>query len=275
VHASEGRLPATYDFQSQHALDGILEVIRVRTGTRGPAFVVSTACSSSGKVFGSAQRLLASGVADAALVGGVDTLCQTTLRGFASLDALSSRPCRPFSSARDGTSLGEGAAFILLEREGDGPARLVGVGESSDAHHMSHPHPEGLGAVLAMSAALRAGAVEPSEIDYVNAHGTGTKVNDAVEARAIAEVLGSETPVTSTKGFTGHLLGAAGATEAVFSLFTLESGVAPASLGATPLDPAVSVRVLTTATRGRFRRVLSNSFGFGGSNVAIVFEATP
>jgi 3-oxoacyl-(acyl-carrier-protein) synthase len=126
-----------------------------------------------------------------------------------------------------------------------------------------------------MSAALRAGAVEPSEIDYVNAHGTGTKVNDAVEARAIAEVLGSETPVTSTKGFTGHLLGAAGATEAVFSLFTLESGVAPASLGATPLDPAVSVRVLTTATRGRFRRVLSNSFGFGGSNVAIVFEATP
>jgi len=273
AHLREGRLPARYDFDRQHAFHGLAQVVRHRTGAGGPGWVLSTACSSSGKVLGSARRLLRAGWADAVLVGGADTLCQTTLRGFASLEALSRRPCRPFSAERDGTTIGEGAAFLLLERSGEGPARLLGVGESSDAHHMSHPHPEGLGARLAMAEALRQAGVEPSEVDHVNAHGTATPANDVVEARAVADLLGGSVPVVSTKGYTGHLLGAAGATEAVFALLAIERGFIPASLGADPLDPGVPVRVVRRREEGRYRRVLSNSFGFGGSNVSLLLGA--
>jgi len=269
----DGHLPPRYDFDRQHAFHGLVQVVRRRTGAGGPGWVLSTACSSSGKVLGSARRLLRAGWADAVLVGGIDTLCQTTLRGFASLEALSRRPCRPFSGERDGTTIGEGAAFLLLERSGEGPARLLGVGESSDAHHMSHPHPEGLGARLAMAEALRQADVEPSAVDHVNAHGTGTPANDVVEARAVADLLGSSVPVVSTKGYTGHLLGAAGATEAVFALLAIERGFIPASLGAEPLDPGVPVRVVRQREEGRYRRVLSNSFGFGGSNVSLLLGA--
>ena len=148
--------------------------LRSWTGASGPAYVVSTACSSSGKVLASARRLIASGLADAVLAGGVDTLCQTTLRGFESLQALSRGPCRPFSADRDGLSIGEGGAFLLVEREGVGRVLLRGVGESSDAFHMSHPHPEGLGARLAMEAALRQAGIDGDAVDHVNAHGTGT-----------------------------------------------------------------------------------------------------
>lgn len=270
AHAAGGALPPGWSLERVHAFHALLEAVRLRTGARGPAYAVSTACSSSGKVLGSARRLLAAGAADAVLAGGVDTLCQTTLRGFRSLEALSSRACRPFSAERDGISLGEGGAFLLVEREGDGPARVLGVGETSDAHHMSHPHPEGRGARAAMAEALRQAGLPGAAVDHVNAHGTGTPANDVIEARAIADVVGTHAPVASTKGYTGHLLGAAGATEAVFAILAIEQGLVPASLGAEPLDPAVAVDVCLAPRRRTCRVVLSNSFAFGGSNVAVL-----
>jgi 3-oxoacyl-[acyl-carrier-protein] synthase-1 len=275
AHASGGGLSPSWSLERVHAFHALLEAVRRRTGARGPAYAVSTACSSSGKVLGSARRLLAAGVADAVLTGGVDTLCQTTLRGFRTLEALSSRACRPFSAERDGISLGEGGAFLLVEREGEGPARVLGVGETSDAHHMSHPHPEGRGARAAMAEALRQAGLPGSAVDHVNAHGTATPANDVVEARAIADVVGTRVPVASTKGYTGHLLGAAGATEAVFAVLAIEQGLVPASLGAEPLDPAIGVDVCLAPRRRACKVVLSNSFAFGGSNVAVLLGSAP
>jgi 3-oxoacyl-[acyl-carrier-protein] synthase-1 len=268
-----GRLPASFDFDHQHTFHALLEVLRTVTGADGPACIISTACSSSGKVFGTAQRLLGAGLADAVLVGGVDTLCQTTLRGFGSLQALSRKPCRPFSASRDGISIGEGAAFALVEQEGDGPVRLLGVGESDDAYHMSAPHPDGLGARLAMEEALAQAGLPGSAVDHVNAHGTGTPANDVIEARAIGRVLGEAVPVVSTKGYTGHLLGAAGATEAVIGALSILHGFVPASLGADPLDPQVTVSVCRDGLARRIGTVMSNSFGFGGSNVCLLLGA--
>jgi len=271
--AGSGRIPPEYDFDRQHSLHGVLEVLRAVTGAEGPSWIVSTACSSSGKVFATGRRLLRAGLADAVLVGGVDVLCQTTLRGFGCLQALSPSPCRPFSAQRDGTSIGEGGAFALLAREGDGPVRLLGVGESCDAHHMSHPHPEGLGARLAMEEALRVAGLPAAEVDHVNAHGTGTPANDLPEARAISAVLGDRVPVASTKGYTGHLLGAAGATEAVLAALSIVHGFVPRSLGADPVDPGVTVAVCRAAAVRPVRTVLSNSFAFGGSNVSLLLGA--
>lgn len=272
-HAELGRLPASFDLHRQHAFHGLLEVVRGLAGVHGPAWIVSTACSSSAKVLGAARRLLRSGMADAVLVGGADSLCLTTLRGFGSLQALSPRPCRPFSAQRDGTSIGEGAAFVLLERRADGPARLLGVGESSDAHHMSHPHPEGVGAVAAMAEALSQAGLDGAAVDHVNAHGTATPANDAIEARAIKQVIGTGAAVASTKGYTGHLLGAAGITEAVFAILAIERSFVPESLGAAPLDQAVEVDVVRAGRRMPVRCVLSNSFAFGGNNASVVFGA--
>ncbi len=270
-----GRLPGGFDLDRQHAFHGVLDVLRARTGATGPAYVVSTACSSSGKVLASARRLIAAGLADAVLTGGVDTLCHTTLRGFESLQALSRRACRPFSAERDGLSIGEGGAFLLVEREGEGRVLLRGVGESSDAFHMSHPHPEGLGARLAMEAALRQAGIEADSVDHVNAHGTGTVANDVVEASAIAAVLGRGALVTSTKCYTGHLLGAAGATEAVLAALAIERGFVPATLGAEPLDPRIEIDVCVKGARRPVRTAMSNSFAFGGSNVSVLFGACP
>jgi 3-oxoacyl-[acyl-carrier-protein] synthase I len=268
-----GSLPPGYDFDRQHALHCLLEVLRAVTGADGPAHVVSTACSSSGKVLGTARRLLQADLCDAVLAGGVDTLCQTTLRGFASLQALSRAPCRPFCSTRDGISIGEGAAFLLVEREGEAAVRLLGVGESGDAHHMSHPHPEGLGARLAMEEALAQAGLPAGAVDHVNAHGTGTAANDVTEARAISALVGDAVPVSSTKGYTGHLLGAAGATEAVISALCIQHGFVPRSLGAEPLDPAISAAICTAAAARPLRTVLSNSLAFGGSNVSVLLGA--
>jgi len=247
--------------------------VKRATGAGGPGYAVSTACSSSGKVLGSARRLLRAGLADAVLVGGADSLCRTTLCGFHSLEVLSKTPCRPFCAGRDGTTIGEGAAFLLLEREGDGPARLLGVGESCDAHHMSHPHPEGLGAEAAMAGALAQAGLAPHEVDHVNAHGTATQLNDAAESKAIFRLFGDRVPVASTKGYTGHLLGAAAATEAVFAVAAIEQGWIPASLGCDPQDPALAVSLCRERRERRCRAVLSNSFAFGGSNVAVLFGA--
>jgi 3-oxoacyl-[acyl-carrier-protein] synthase-1 len=270
---SEGRLPESFDFERQHAFHALIDLARARTGAAGPGYAISTACSSSGKVLGTARRLINAGVADAVLAGGVDSLCQTTLRGFRSLEVLSSKQCRPFSRERDGLNIGEGGALLLLEREGDAAAALLGVGESSDAHHMSHPHPEGLGALAAMREALAQAGVEPGEIDYINAHGTGTPINDAVEGKAIAEMFGSSVPVVSTKGYTGHMLGAGGATEAAFSVLAIEQGWIPAGVGANPLDPEIALNIPLTKIERRCRKVLSNSFAFGGSNVSVLLGA--
>lgn len=286
VHRDTGALPEGFALERQHALYATVEVVRALSGVRGPGYVVSTACSSSGKVFASARRLIAAGIVDAALVGGVDSLCQLTVRGFASLEVLSAEPCRPFSSERRGINIGEGAALLLLERsrpglEGTG-VELLGVGESADAHHMTAPHPEGLGARTAMARALAAGGVEAAEVDQINVHGTGTIKNDATESRAMRELFGrgedralpSELAVVATKGYTGHMLGAAGATEAVFVAASIERGELPASVGADPLDPELGVEIESAVSRRRAsRRVLSNSLAFGGSNVSVLLGA--
>lgn len=268
-----GTLPPGYDFRRQHTFGALVEVVRQTTGAAGPTWVVSTTCTSSAKPFGSALRLIASDVVDAAIVGGIDTLCAMTLGGFHALGALSSGACRPFSAERDGINVGEGGALLLLERTGDARVLVEAVGESSDAYHISAPHPEGLGASLAMQRALEQAGIDPGDVDHINAHGTGTRLNDTAESKAIASVFGSEVPVVSTKGYTGHTLGGAGAIEAVFAAMVLEEGWYPASKGADPLDPALEINVATEPGRGRFRRVLSNSFAFGGNNVAVLLRA--
>jgi 3-oxoacyl-[acyl-carrier-protein] synthase-1 len=266
-----GALPTGYDMARQHAFGGLLEAVRRAAGVTGPAYVVSTACSASAKALGSAQRLLAADVVDAVLVGGVDSLCQTTLHGFHSLEILSRERCRPLSRARSGINIGEGAAYLLLERRGESHAYLLGVGESSDAHHMAAPHPEGAGAVAAMREALAQAGAEPGDVDYINAHSPGTRLNDLSESRAITSLFGAQVAVISTKGYTGHLLGAGGATEAVFAVVAVEQGWLPASLGAEPVDTTLGIHVPIARQERPCRTALSNSFAFGGNNVSVLF----
>jgi len=270
---AKGVFPGAYDFQRQHTFGAILHVVAAMAGAKGPSWMISTACTSSAKPLASARRLMAAGVIDAAIVGGLDTLCAMTLHGFQSLQAMDRQPCRPFSSERSGISIGEGGALALVERDGDARVLIEGVGETSDAYHISAPHPEGRGALGAMRAALEQAGLEPEQIDHVNAHGTGTRLNDAAEAKAIAGVLGPDVPVVSTKGYTGHTLGAAGAIEFVFAACAIEEGWIPPSIHADPVDPDIGVRVVTARTEGSFRRVLSNSFAFGGNNVSVLVGA--
>jgi 3-oxoacyl-[acyl-carrier-protein] synthase-1 len=266
----EGQLPAFYNFQRHHPFHVVADALALLAGIKGPRYVISTACSSGGKALASAQRLLDQRVVDAVLTGSVDALCQTTLRGFHSLSIVSTEPCRPFCEHRDGISLGEGAALLLVERQGEGPGRLLAVGETSDAYHMSSPDPEGRGAGEAMGLALEQGGLMPDELDLIYAHGTGTKHNDAAEARAIAALCGEKVPVVSTKAYTGHLLAASGSTGAVFSLATIERQWVPASLGADPVAEDLGINVNLRAEERRVHSVLSNSFGFGGTNVSVL-----
>ena len=270
THRRTGALPVGYDLHRRHAFGATLELLAKRFGHRGAGVVVSTACSSSGKAFASAHRLLRAGVLDAVLVGGIETLCQTTLRGFHGLGILSERGCRPFAVDRDGTTLGEGGALFLLEREGTARARLLGVGESLDGYQMSAPHPEGLGARESMERALAHAGIEPSRVGFVLAHGTGTPQNDSMECRAINQVFGMAVPVASTKAMTGHALGAAGAIGAALAMITLEHGWLPPSLGADPLDQTLRVDIVRDGRISHPSIVLSNSFGFGGSNVSVL-----
>jgi 3-oxoacyl-[acyl-carrier-protein] synthase-1 len=269
-----GALPASFRYRTMLSTYSLGEFTARYLGLTGPAFVVSSACSSTAKVFANAARMMAAGVCDAAVVGGADTLCLTTLYGFRSLELTSRGPCRPFDAERDGISLGEGAGFALLEKPVRGAPSdalaLLGVGESSDAHHMSTPHPEGTGAKLAMQRALGAARLGPSDIDYVNLHGTATRTNDSAEDKAAAEVFGRSTPCSSTKGATGHLLGAAGITEAVISMLAVRHGILPGSPHTRRVDPELKSAYLLEPRFARVRRVLSNSFGFGGSNCSLV-----
>jgi 3-oxoacyl-[acyl-carrier-protein] synthase-1 len=266
-----GRLPAAFNYDTTHNLDATTEFVRGLLGLQGPAMTLSTACSSSAKVFCVAERFLRLGLIDAAVVGGVDSLCHTTLYGFSSLQLVSPEVCRPFDTARRGLTIGEAAGFALLER-GHGELRLAGYGESSDAHHMSTPHPEGDGARRAMLEALGRAGLEPSAIDYVNLHGTATPANDRAEGRAVHGVFGAGTPCSSTKGITGHALGAAGITEAAIALISLEKGLVPGSPTTREVDPETQCTIALQGTPRALRRVMSNSFGFGGSNCALVFE---
>ena len=269
-----GALPAHFRYRGAHNSFSLAAFAQQALQLSGPAVVISCACSSSAKVFASARRAIEAGLIDAALVGGVDSLCLTTLYGFHSLQLVSRTPCRPFDVARDGISIGEAAAFALLERPGaslDANAvLLLGVGESSDAYHMSAPHPQGLGARAAMLQALAAAALAPGDIEYINFHGTGTPSNDEAEARAVTGVLG-QVPGSSTKGATGHTLGAAGALEAVICALALQQGVMPAGVNTSEVDPALRVHYLRANRAARLSRVMSNSFGFGGSNCSLIF----
>jgi 3-oxoacyl-[acyl-carrier-protein] synthase I len=269
-----GALPPGYRYAQTHNPFSLADFVQQYLGLQGPALVVSSACSSSAKVFGNAVRMIGAGACDAAVVGGVDTLCLTTLYGFHSLELTSPEPCRPFDSERNGISIGEGAGFALLERvdtHTDGGAkRLLGVGDSCDAHHMSTPHPDGLGARLAMQQALARAGLAPADIDYVNLHGTGTRTNDAAEDRAVSALFDAATPCSSTKGATGHLLGAAGITEIIISLLAMERGQMPGSANTRQVDAALRCNYLLEPRTASVRRVLSNSFGFGGSNCSVV-----
>jgi 3-oxoacyl-[acyl-carrier-protein] synthase-1 len=269
-----GALPAGFHYRGAHNSFSVADFARHHFRLEGPAVVVSSACSSSAKVFGSARRMMDAGLIDAALVGGVDSLCLTTLYGFHSLQLVSARPCRPFDPGRDGISIGEAAAFALMERAPDSldpdAVLFLGIGESSDAYHMSSPHPEGKGAQAAMLQALHTAGLQPSDIDYINAHGTGTPSNDSAESRAVAAVLGSMIPCSSTKGATGHALGAAGALEAVICALALQHGLMPAGLNTGAVDPSLGVSYLLENRRQKVSRVMSNSFGFGGSNCSLI-----
>jgi 3-oxoacyl-[acyl-carrier-protein] synthase I len=272
--AGSGALPTDFHYGATHNTYSVAWFVQSYLGLRGPSLVVSTACSSSAKVFGTAARTIAVGLCDAAVVGGVDSLCLTTLYGFGSLGLLSAGYCRPFDSARDGISIGEGAGFILLEKPAANPAAdtvaLLGVGESSDAYHMSSPHPEGLGARLAMESALRNAGLAPGAIDYINLHGTGTRANDAMEDKAVVDLFGRQTRCSSTKGWTGHTLGACGAIEAIISALAIGNGFLPGSVNTRNLDPTMGLRYLLDNETVSVDRVMSNAFGFGGTNCSLV-----
>lgn len=268
-----GRLPAHFNYRTTHENYSVTDFVRRYLGLQGPAFTISTACSSSAKVFASASRLIESGLCDAAVVGGVDSLCMTTLYGFSSLEIVSTVPCRPADAKRSGISIGEAAGFALLEKaqgRGDAPC-LLGYGESSDAYHMSSPHPEGAGARLAMSRALQRSGLDPVQIDYINLHGTATHANDSAEDLAVSALFGGHTPCSSTKGWTGHTLGAAGITEAVIVCLCLQEGLLPASLNTSTVDPAFTMKVLLKNLSQPVKHALSNSFGFGGNNASLIF----
>ncbi len=272
---ASGRLPADFDYAATHNPYSLTDFVRRKLRLEGPAMTVSSACSSSAKVFASAKRMLDAGLIDAAVVGGVDTLCATTLYGFHSLGLLADSPCRPFSDDRKGISLGEAAAYLLLERMPGSPEAgavlFLGAGESSDAHHMSSPHPEGLGARMAMEQALSSAGLGHAEIDYINLHGTATPGNDSAEARAVAGVFGAATPCSSTKGATGHTLGAAGALEAVFCALAIQHGLMPAGPEGGQRDTMRNIQYLASNRQQRIVHAVSNSFGFGGSNCSLVF----
>jgi 3-oxoacyl-[acyl-carrier-protein] synthase-1 len=267
----DGRFPDDLRNPVLHSPHSLPDFVREVLGLTGIAMTVATACSSSAKVFAQAERYLRLGLADAAIVGGVDSLCGSVLYGFNSLELVSRDPCRPFDVRRSGISLGEAGGFALLEPEGTQGPWLLGWGESSDAHHMSTPHPEGKGAELAMLGALGMAGVDGAAVDYVNLHGTASQKNDEVEARVVARLFPASTHASSTKGWTGHALGAAGIVEAAVCFDALERGHLPGTLNLAEPDPACGPQIRREAERREVRHAMNNSFGFGGSNCSLLF----
>lgn len=267
----DGPLPDSYQYRTTHNQQAVAEFTRLQLGLENVASAICTACSSSAKVFAAAQRAIAAGLCDAAVVGGADSLCLTTLHGFNSLQLVSGEICRPADAQRKGISIGEAAGFALLEKgPRPGELALLGYGESSDAYHMSTPDPEGRGAAQSMRDALARAGISAADVAYINLHGTATPANDASEDRAVVAVFGTETPCSSTKGYTGHTLGAAGIVEAVFCLLAVEHGLLPVSLNTRTVDPAIRGRIVLEPQDARVDFALSNSFGFGGNNASLV-----
>jgi 3-oxoacyl-[acyl-carrier-protein] synthase-1 len=268
---SSAPLADSFDLLHTHNVASVVAYTRASLGLTGPGICLSTACSSSAKVFAVAQRHINAGICDAAIVGGVDSLCLTTLYGFNSLQLVSSEPCRPWDSGRDGINIGEAAGFALLEPVEDSSAIVLqGSGESSDAYHLSTPHPEGMGAMRAMEMALQQAGINKEDIGYINLHGTATPSNDAAEDKAVNSVFGSKIPCSSTKGWTGHTLGAAGITEALIAAMVIEHGILPATLNLEQQDSQLQVNVLQENEPVSVDYVISNSFGFGGSNCSLI-----
>lgn len=271
-----GVMPAEFDFLKTHTAQATAEFLQRELALQGPCFAISTACSSSAKALGAAQRLMAADICDAVLVAGVDSLCRLTLRGFYSLQLISSEACRPMDGERKGINIGEGAALLLLERANPDNAnrpRLLAVGESSDAHHMSAPHPQGVGAAAAMAQALHLAGRESTEVDFINLHATASLLNDLSEAKAVASLFRQPPPCSGVKGLLGHTLGAAGAVETIVSLLALENGFLPATCGLQHVDAQCHIPVIACNIDGRPRLVLSNAFGFGGNNASVLLEA--
>ncbi len=268
----DGQFPEDLRYQAVHTPHSTAAFVERALELCNVTVTVATACSSSAKAFAQGARLIEFGIADAVVVGGVDSLCGSVLFGFHSLALVSKDPCRPFDAQRSGISIGEAAGFALLERAGSGP-RLLGYGESSDAHHMSTPHPSGRGARLAIEAALTAGGVDAVDVDYVNLHGTASLKNDEIEAQLIAGLFPARTHASSTKGWTGHTLGSAGIVEAVVTMLSIEAGFMPGNLNARALDASCGPQVRIDNATGPIRFAMSNSFGFGGSNCVLLFAA--
>jgi 3-oxoacyl-[acyl-carrier-protein] synthase I len=275
-----GGLPASFAYAQTHNTYSVADYVRSRCGLQGPAWTISSACSSGGKVFGNAQRMIAAGLIDAAIVGGVDSLCLTTLYGFASLELTAPSPCQPYGEERCGISIGEAAGFSIVQRLpthhqlASQETVLLAVGESSDAHHMSSPQPQGLGALAAMQSALNQAGLKADAIDYVNLHGTATPSNDAAEDQAMTALFGElsdAVPCSSTKGATGHTLGAAGAIEAIICALALQHQMIPGGVNTHTLDARLKANYLKHNLASTLNYVMSNSFGFGGSNCSLIF----
>lgn len=268
----EGMLAQDYSIQHNNDHHAAAAFLIEYLGLRGPGYTISTACSSSAKAFVDADQMIRAGLADAVLVGGVDSLCMTSIYGFESLELVSRGPCRPFDAARDGLSIGEAAGFALLERGADGPM-LSGYGESSDATSMSTPPPDGAGAAAAMRLALTRAGISAADVDFLKLHGTATPINDRAESAAVATVFGGGRPAASFKGMIGHTLGAAGAIEAVLSLYAMSEGLLPGSIGFADRADDVGCDIQGTAVPTELTHVLNNAFGFGGSNCSLILSA--
>ncbi len=283
--SQSGELPSEFSYKMQE-IGALAEFVSAWLDVTGPSYAISTACSSSGKVFSAAARLLDSNICDAVVVGGADSLCDLTLGGFDSLEAISEQPTNPFSVNRSGINIGEAAAVFLLTKMPVGESseelidnqpsiQLLGVGESSDAHHMSAPEPNGEGAMACMQAAMDDAGLLPTQIDYLNLHGTGTKLNDSMEAKAVHSIFGEQLKCSSTKPMTGHTLGAAGATEVALCCLILKHAsnkIAPIHLFDGKLDPELSKIDLISNTYfdQSITTAMSNSFAFGGNNVSVI-----
>ena len=268
------------DVHNPHAL-GLY--VAHRLALTGPCMTINTACSSSAKVFASAARWLQAGVVDAVLVGGTDALGLSVVHGFNALQLVSNRPCQPFDEQRSGINIGEAAGFALLTTSNHALApyplagagiTLAGYGESSDAHHMSHPHPEGAGAKSAIEQALHTANLTPADIDYINLHGTASQANDAIEGQVISQLFPNSTLASSTKGWTGHTLGAAGITEALIAVASLQTGLVPGNLNLDQVDQQLSLSLAPNNQTKHCSRVMTNSFGFGGNNCSLIFSVS-
>ena len=274
-----GALPNGFAYAETHNTYALGRFLRARLALKGPGFTLSTACAATAKLFAVARRMIDAGFCDAAVIGGADSFCGTTLFGFHALGVMAEGPCRPFDAARSGISIGEAAGFALLERLVDvpdpDPLLLLGAGESSDAHHMSSPEPGAAGAVIAMRAALADAELEPDDIDHVNLHGTATLTGDAAEDKGVTKVFGPAVARSSVKGFTGHTLGAAGIVSAAVAALAIRHGFLPGSPHTRTVDPAFAAGHVLIGRPARVQKVMCNAFGFGGVNCSFIIGTLP